>query len=245
MPMTKDLYVIIPAAGRGLRMGEGETKLFLPVNGVPVLGRTLHAFSSYARKKEGMIRMHIVIVTSSELIERVKNLVEENQFTFVESIVLGGETRQDSVQNGAIKLKELHSPPTKEDVVFIHDGARCLVDFNTLDRCFSDTAKYGVCVAAVPVKDTIKEVVEKGQSKVKETLDRGKLHAIQTPQAFLWEILEKSLKNAAENEITGTDDTSLAEAMGYPVFLTPGSYQNIKITTPEDILIAEAFLRAD
>jgi len=241
--MEKHLYVIIPAAGTGSRMNINESKLFLPIHGIPILTRTLLSFTFFSEKNK--VNVHSIIVTSQELLSRVSALVEENMFDFVEGIILGGQTRQDSVYNGVQHLTRLSRQPKENDIVFIHDGARCLVDEPTLLRCFFDAEKYGACTAAVPVKDTIKEAASKenGELLVEKTLKRELLHAIQTPQAFTWDILQKSYQNAKETGVIGTDDTSLAEAMGYTVHLTAGSYKNIKITTPEDIYVAEAFLK--
>ncbi len=245
--LRRPLYLIVPAAGLGTRMGISDSKQFLKINGVPVLARTLLAFSGY-QEKTG-ISIHAVIVTTEENISRVRELVEEYQISFVEKIVKGGATRQDSVACGIAALPMLEIPPQESDPVFIHDGARCMVDQETIASCYAGGHIYDVCVAATPCKNTIKMAIssEEGKEKVKhplvnKTLDRDTLFEVQTPQVFKYKILREVSKRAEDLGITATDDTALAEALGIEVHLIPCSYGNIKITTPEDAAIAEYML---
>ncbi len=234
----RHLYVIIPAAGQSRRMGGGRNKQFLPISGIPVLVRTLLAFKNYltVKEKEGPFFLHAVVVTSEPAIPEVFDLLREYGIRFAERVIAGGETRQDSVWNGVRSLAGLERPPLPDDVVFVHDGARCHVDGGTLERCFEGALRYGICTAAVPVKDTIKQVDARNGGKVLGTPDRAMLYAVQTPQAFLYRLLFKSYEAAHREGRKGTDDTSLAEALGLPVYVVEGSYSNIKITTPEDLL---------
>ena len=244
----RDLYVIIPAAGTGSRMGLSDSKQFLEIAGIPVLARTLLAFRNFEAKQP--IKLHAVVVTSYENIDRVWDLVEQYDIAFVEDVVEGGDTRQDSVAAGIDALSTLMRVPAPSDIVFIHDGARCMVDFETLRACFTGGMFYKVCVAATPCKNTIKmaaapeNTANAKMPHVSKTLDRSLLYEVQTPQVFKYGVLVEVFTRAYESGITGTDDTSLAEALGIPVNLVPCSYGNIKITTPEDAALAEFLLKS-
>ena len=244
--LRRPLYLIVPAAGLGTRMGISDSKQFFKINGVPVLARTLLAFSEY-KEKTG-ISIHAVIVTTEDNISRVQELVDEYNIAFVEKIVKGGKTRQDSVACGIAALSELETPPGDTDPVFIHDGARCMVDQDTIASCYAGGHIYDVSVAATPCKNTIKraaapkEGTKEKHPLVDQTLDRDTLYEVQTPQVFQYKVLLDVSKRAKEMGITATDDTALAEALGIDVHLIPCSYGNIKITTPEDAAIAEYML---
>ena len=244
--LRRPLYLIVPAAGLGTRMGISDSKQFFKINGVPVLARTLLAFSEY-KEKTG-ISIHAVIVTTEDNISRVQELVDEYNIAFVEKIVKGGKTRQDSVACGIAALSELETPPGDTDPVFIHDGARCMVDQDTIASCYAGGHIYDVSVAATPCKNTIKmaaapkEGAKEKHPLVDQTLDRDTLYEVQTPQVFQYKVLLDVSKRAKEMGITATDDTALAEALGIDVHLIPCSYGNIKITTPEDAAIAEYML---
>jgi 2-C-methyl-D-erythritol 4-phosphate cytidylyltransferase len=239
VPQQRHLYVIIPAAGQSRRMGGDRNKQFIPIDGIPVLVRTLIAFKEYlaAKEKTEAFYLHAIIVTSETAVPEVFDLLHEYKIPFVEKVIAGGETRQDSVWNGIRSLTDLGRPPKSDDVVFVHDGARCHVDSGTLERCLEGALLYGICTAAVPVKDTIKQVDASNGGKVLETPDRAMLYAVQTPQAFQYRLLFESYDAAYRDGRKGTDDTSLAEALGLPVYVVEGSYSNIKITTPEDLLL--------
>ncbi|NLW89788.1 MAG: 2-C-methyl-D-erythritol 4-phosphate cytidylyltransferase [Clostridiaceae bacterium] len=240
------LFVIIPAAGNGTRMSNSENKLFMDLVGSPVIERTLGAFHTFLNRmnKKTNFSMQTVVVTSEENIFKIRRICEKNNFSFVKDIVPGGESRQDSVWNGIVALSSLPFPPGEEDVVFIHDGARCLIDQGTLDRCFKASTMYEVCAASVPVKSTIKQTDKSDSGSVLSTPDRETLQEIQTPQVFRYSILVEAYSSAMRRGRIATDDTSLAEAIGANVRLVEGSYSNIKITTPEDFAIAESFLKS-
>ncbi len=265
-PQPRDLYVIIPAAGIGSRMRISDSKQFFKIGGVPVLARTLLAFEDFRVRLA--LPLHVVIVTSLDNMDRVHALIENYEISFVEKVVEGGATRQDSVAAGVSALGTLERVPDGSDIVFIHDGARCMVDFSTLQACFTGGMMYDVCVAATPCKNTIKfaavsefagagdaEIAagnEAGSGKVifedkrpplvEKTLDRSRLYEVQTPQVFKYRVLADVSARAQEAGISATDDTALAEALGVPVHLIPCSYGNIKITTPEDAALAEFML---
>jgi 2-C-methyl-D-erythritol 4-phosphate cytidylyltransferase len=252
----QDLYVIVPAAGLGTRMGISESKQFLKIAGIPVLARTLQAFSEFGKSTGKAV--HVVVVTNEYALDRVGELTKEYNLDIVEKIVIGGATRQDSVACGIRALETLSRVPGPLDIVFIHDGARCLLDQDTIKKCFAGGAAHQVCVTATPCKNTIKSVVPQdtaetksaeapagvasGDLLVEKTLDRSLLYEVQTPQVFKYCILKEVSEKAQAQGIQATDDTALAEALGYPVHLIAGSYRNIKITTPEDAVIAEYFL---
>ena len=235
--MAKRLYVIIPAAGNSTRMG--QNKLFMRIGGMSgptVIAKTLTAFKELA--KQG-VNISAILVTNESNMQLLADEVASQGFDFVEKIVLGGSSRTESVYNGVQALKDLEVPPAAEDAVFIHDGARPLVDTEILLDGLNKLKTCDVCVAGVPLKNTVKEVAG---DIVKGTPDRSALVEVQTPQCFKYNVLRRSYENAVANNIEATDDTALAELLGYKVVISKGSYRNIKITTPEDIKIAEALL---
>lgn len=216
---------VIAAAGQSARM-EGVDKLFAPLLGAPLLAHTLDAFEATPSIEA------IVLVLSVESLERGKALVKEHRFTKVCAICSGGPRRQDSVGNGL-----QHVPPLPW--VAVHDGARPCVTPELIARGLEEAARFGSAVAAVPVKDTIKVVGAGGL--VQATPDRTSLWAVQTPQIFPKDLLLQAYKQFGK--ATATDDASLMERAGHPVHVYLGSYGNIKVTTPEDLAIAEALLR--
>lgn len=257
--LDRHLYLIVPAAGIGSRMGISDSKQFLKIDGIPVLARTLLAFSEFSG--ETGVRLHAVIVTGAENIDRARALTEEYKIGFVEKIVEGGATRQDSVACGIAALSKLERTPKPCEPVFIHDGARCMVDQQTIAACYAAGISYDVSVAATPCKNTIKmakpedpsaKFSEAASSRsgspapavVDHTLDRSTLYEVQTPQVFHYETLLLVSSEAKEKGISATDDTALAEALGITVHLIPCSYGNIKITTPEDAALAEFMLKS-
>lgn len=232
--MTKKLYVIIPAAGSSTRMG--QNKLFLKIGGMTVIARTLSAFKELG--EEG-VHISAILVTNEAGKDLLEDEVATGGFGFVEKIVSGGASRTESVYNGVMALSSLDVPPSPDDAVFIHDCARPLVDTDILKDGLTRLETCDVCVAGVPLKNTVKEV---SGDIVTNTPDRSSLVEVQTPQCFKYDVLKRSYENAFANGIEATDDTALAELLGYNVFISKGSYRNIKITTPEDIRIAEALM---
>lgn len=383
------IFVIIPAAGKSERMGEGTDKLFIDIAGKPVIQRTLEAFASFAKDLEkSNIAVKVIVVTSATNNFQVHKLVKNNNYSFVHSVIIGGATRTESVWKGLEELDNMPIPPRDNDIVFIHDGARCLVSDQILDNCLEGILYNDICAAAVPAKNTIKKIdtvkpeeeapaapeapapaeaaapeapaaeekkpaskeeiesiikdypspfkapssaapkntsplgaavrpgsaasgsspfkpapstsgsspfapipeedtsseknspvwendegpISKHPSKfsrpvgfnkaailfnpnpnpppkaaaqirVESTPKRDELMEVQTPQVFRYNKLIESYANAMRNGITGTDDTELAERLHYKVTLVEGSYSNIKITTPEDVAMAEAIIK--
>ncbi|MSQ21760.1 MAG: 2-C-methyl-D-erythritol 4-phosphate cytidylyltransferase [Dehalococcoidia bacterium] len=215
---------IIVAAGQSSRMN-GVDKLFLPLIGIPLIAHTLAAFEAAPSIQS------IVLVLSQANVEQGKALVKQHGFAKVRQVCLGGESRQDSVRRGLEHL----APHTW---VVIHDGARPCVEPELIERGLKEATRWESAVAAVPVKDTIKIVGDQGM--VLETPDRQKLWAAQTPQVFPWDLLQKAYRQTG---VDATDDAALVERMGHPVHIFLGSYANIKVTTREDVLMAETLLR--
>lgn len=218
---------IVPAAGSSRRMG-GENKLLLNVGGMPVLVRTLLALD-HARLVD-----EIVIATREEDLLLIGDLCKQFAISKPVKIVLGGESRQESVLAAALEC----NPEGR--FIAVHDGARPLATPELIDRVIAFAHKTNAAAPGVPVKDTIK-VVQDG--KVISTPERDTLRAIQTPQVFDAQLLRAALQSAVENGAAVTDDCSAVELLGKEVYLTEGSYENIKITTPEDIAQAEEILR--
>lgn len=220
-------YAIVLAGGSGSRMGADCNKVLLELRGEPVIVRSVRAF-------QGLVD-GVVLVTREEDIPAVKHAVEAAQLDV--TVVPGGSSRQASVWNGLCAL------PAGCTHVLIHDGARCLVDEGTIRRCMASVEACGTGVAAIPAIDTIKQVDE--ANTVTATPDRSTLRAVQTPQGFTVDIIRHAHEAAMQEGFLGTDDASLVERLGIPVQLTLGDRRNIKLTTPEDMLMAEAFLPMD
>jgi len=222
--------VLVPAAGMGKRMGKPVAKQFLMLGDKPLLAHTLLAF-----QRASEIDEIIPILSHDDMQNCLGEIIEQYHITKVKTLVAGGKERQDSVANGLHKLEKDSS------IVLVHDGVRPFVTAEMIKMCV-DHAKKGECVAVgVPIKDTIKEVSAEGI--VRKTLERNKLWAIQTPQAFPVKTLKHAYEEAARQRIFGTDDAMLVERAGGTVRVLMGSYENIKITTPEDLLLAEEILK--
>ena len=214
---------VIAAAGRSRRMG-GKNKLFAVVGGQPLLAHSLIAFDGCPSVD------NVVLVLSPENIERGRELVAEGGFRKVAAVCEGGERRQDSVRNGLEALASCQW-------VVVHDGARPLVTAELIDRGLEAAKETGAAIAALPVRDTIKEVELQGL--IGRTLSRGQLWAAQTPQVFRYEILRQAHQRA-EGEVT--DDAALVEELGYQVKVFEGSPRNMKVTTAADLALVEALL---
>ena len=221
---------LIPAAGAGKRMGKAIAKQFLPLGDKPMLAHTLLAFQRASEVDE-----IIPILCQEDMEACLQDIIEQYHITKVKTLVVGGKERQESVANGLNKLEKDAS------VVLVHDGVRPFVTPEMIKETV-DLARKGECVTVgVPIKDTIKEVNEKGI--VRKTLERSRLWAIQTPQAFPVKTLRRAYEEASRQRMYGTDDATLVERSGGAVKVIMGSYENIKITTPEDLLLAEEILK--
>ncbi len=219
---------VIVAAGAGKRMGEDINKQFFELNGVPVVVRTLEIFA-----KSSFINEIILVLSNNDILYFKNHILAGGTFNKLSSVVTGGRTRQISVFNGLQRV----SPGT--DVVLVHDGARPFVKDDVLKNCIFGAMELGGACAGIPVKDTIKKTDGK---LIKETLDRSCLWAIQTPQAFKYHILMDAHKKARAEGFSGTDDSVLVERTGIRPGIVMGGYDNIKITTKEDLDLAQIIL---
>ncbi len=218
--------VIIPAAGRGKRMGASLPKQFLSLGDRPILVHTLQVFQFHPEVDQ------IVIATGEEDKQNVWELIKKYQLSKVTSVVTGGVERQDSVRHA---LKQLQT-----DWVLVHDAVRPFISSERIRVLLKEVRTHGAAVLAVPIKDTVKQVGKNGL--VEKTPDRSRLWAVQTPQAFRRTLLQQAHNEAEQHNVVGTDDAMLVERIGLPVKVVMGEYTNIKLTTPEDLIIAESFL---
>ena len=216
---------VVPAAGSSTRMG--QDKLFLPLNGVPVLLHTLRALDACPRIHE------IVVVTREEHLVPISQLCKDGAVEKVRKVVVGGATRSESVLAG---LREVD---TRAALIAIHDGARPLVSQRVLEEVLAAAAVCSAAAPSTPVKDTIKAA---HNGVIESTPDRSTLFAVQTPQVFDADLIRTALTRAVEEGVELTDDCGAVERLGIPVRLTAGEYINLKITTPEDAAVAEALL---
>ncbi len=239
-------YAIILAGGKGSRMKSDIPKQFLKLNNIPMICYSIETFES----NDNIDR--IVVVTSADYIEYMWKIIRSHGYKKITDVVEGGAERYDSVYSGLKCIRKMgkieekmqdHDSDKRKKYVFIHDGARPCVTDNIINSCMQDVKKYDACVAAVPVKDTIKVVDSKGIAV--NTPDRSTLWQIQTPQVFeMGLILEAYDKLYSDTDKKGiTDDAMVVEKyMDTKVKMTLSEYTNIKATTPEDILVTEAFL---
>lgn len=217
-------YAVIAAGGAGQRMGAEMPKQFLLLNGKPLLQYTIQTFL------QAFDDMHIILVLPVEHLakgmEIIKNINAEERI----QIIAGGETRFQSVKNG---LSYIMHP----SIVFVHDGVRCLVSQKLIQNCYEQAVEKGSAIPAVTAADSIR--IDEGSSHF--TIDRSKVRIIQTPQTFQSGILVEAFKQ--EYNYSFTDEAAVAEAAGYKVFLIQGDYNNLKITRPIDLYIAEKLLQ--
>ncbi|KMK74844.1 2-C-methyl-D-erythritol 4-phosphate cytidylyltransferase [Alkalihalobacillus pseudalcaliphilus] len=221
--------LVLLAAGQGKRMQAGRNKLFIELKGKPLITYTLKAFEEDEWCEE------IIIVAHQDEIDILKQIVRDFHYEKVKVILVGGAERQDSVRVGIAAID-------MEKIVLIHDGARPFVKKAYVHQLIAKTEEVGAAILAVPTKETIKEV---HQQRVSKTLERRLLWNVQTPQAFQLPIIQEAHQQALQEGRIGTDDASLVEWVKHPVAIVEGDYYNIKITTPEDLLFAEAILERE
>jgi len=226
----KDLLtVIVPAAGEGKRLGLGKNKAFAEICGMPLLVLCMRMLAGTK-----MVRRAIVVVGAAEIAETEAMLTAYRSRCFPDmdwQVTAGGRERQDSVANGLALVTD------REGYVAVHDGARPFAGRGVFARTLAKAKQCGAAVAAVPLKDTVK--VKDAGGFVVSTPDRASLCAVQTPQIFEVNVLRNAYDFLKEHPFAVTDDASLAEAFGNPIAVAEGSYDNIKVTTPEDLLLAE------
>ena len=220
---------VIVAAGSSQRMG-GQNKLLLPLAGAPVLAHTLRAFEKCAAVRD------IVLVCREQDILPYTELARSYGVGKLRTVTRGGDSRTASVLAG------LRAAPADAALVAVHDGARPLVSEAVITEAVCAAAEHGAAAPVVPVKDSIKRIAD---GTIAADVPRDTIAAVQTPQVFRRELLLRALEDAARSGRSFTDDCAAVEAMGQAVQATHGSYENIKITTPEDILVAQALLQKE
>lgn len=223
---TEPVTAIIPAAGSSRRMG-GENKLLIPLNGIPILVYTLQAFHDCDFVDK------IILLCKEEDITEYFSICKEYDLYKVFKIAKGGKTRTESVLAGILNC------PDETKWVAVHDAARPFITEEIISDTIKKAQLFGAAAPIVPIKDSIKRV-ENG--KIIENIERDTLAAVQTPQVFEKDLLKKALEQVISDQFPVTDDCSAVEHLGIQVTTTQGSYENIKITTPEDLMFAEAIL---
>ncbi len=217
-------YIIIVAGGKGLRMGGEVPKQFLPVGGIPVLMRTLMRFREYSSE------LNIILVLPREQQDYWRSLCQQHQFRIDHQLASGGRTRFHSVQNGLALI-----PDDAEGVVGVHDGVRPFVSVEVVRRCFEAARSAGAVVPVVPVVETLRVVGARGATS--HTVPRDNYRLVQTPQCFDIQLLKAANQQPYTDAFT--DDASVVEAYDHPITLVEGNRENIKLTTPFDLRVAE------
>ncbi|MBI4641788.1 MAG: 2-C-methyl-D-erythritol 4-phosphate cytidylyltransferase [Candidatus Tectomicrobia bacterium] len=222
---------LIPAAGSGKRMGGGTEKQFLYLGSKPLLAYTLERFQQCE-----VIDEIYIILPQGKMTFCEDEIVKRYAFSKVKELIAGGERRQDSVYYGLKAVK----PDTM--IVVIHDGVRPFIEESLIRHVIEAAREWGAAIAALPEQDTIKEVTQ--DQFVSQTIDREKIWRVQTPQAFHYPLLWKAFEKAMSCGYYGTDEAYLIEQIGHPIKIVGGSPFNIKVTTPDDLVLGEAILQA-
>ncbi len=216
------ITVIVAAAGQGKRLGADVPKQFLKIAGEPILVKTLRAFCSNEHID------NIFIVTGKDYISHCEELVGEYGLEKVAGVVEGGRERQDSVYRA---LQQIESVSPDTEYVLVHDAARPFISQETIDSVIESAVRVGAAIACVPVKDSIRQ----GNSEESRNVDRSSLYSVQTPQGFRKSLLTEAYEKAFSDNYYGTDDAGLVDRIGQRIELVMGQYDNIKITTKEDM----------
>lgn len=219
-------YIIIVAGGKGLRMGGDIPKQFLPVAGIPVLMRTMMRFREYSPD------IQIILVLPKAQQEYWNSLCRQHQFNIPYLLADGGKTRFHSVQNGLALV-----PDDADGVVGVHDGVRPFVSVDTIRRCYDEARSSKAVVPVIPVVETVRHLAANGSSR---TVPRDEYRLVQTPQCFDIQLLKAANKQPYNDGFT--DDASVVETFGYSITLVDGNRENIKITTPGDMKMAEMLI---
>jgi len=217
---------IIPAAGRGKRIGAPVPKQFLEIQGKPLLHHTLTVFASCK-----LIDYVVLVMPRADVDEIGEDWL--NKYAIVREVVVGGEQRQDSVYNGFNSLEE------GTDIVVVHDGVRPFTTPQMITATVEAAQQHGAAITAIPVSDTVKQAAD---GVVKQTVSRDGVWRVQTPQAFQCGLLQQAFKKAKKDSYYGTDEGSLVEYVGERVKIVPGSEMNIKINRKEDLVVGESLL---
>lgn len=231
MKTSAKTSALIPAGGSGRRMSANRAKQYLLIDGMPILAHTLMVFQA-----SPAIDNITVIVPEDDIHDVKKEIINKYGISKVAGVVPGGAERQDSVRNGLANIGD------DTDVVVIHDGVRPFITDALISRSVEEAIRNKAATLGVPSRDTIKTVGPDGW--IVNTLNRSELRMIQTPQTFLRHVIQQAYRKAYEDNFYGTDDAMLVERLGIPVKIIEGSYYNIKITTGEDLLLAETLMRS-
>ena len=228
-------YIIIVAGGKGLRMGSDIPKQFLPIGGKPVLMRTLERFRAYS------IALQIILVLPEAQQDYWRQLCEEYHFNIEHQIANGGQTRFHSVQNGLALV-----PDDAEGVVGVHDGVRPFPSIEVIRNCYETAREKKAVIPVIPVVETVRQLIDSDSqlsilnSQLSKTVPRDEYRLVQTPQAFDIQLLKAANRQPYNDGFT--DDASVVESYGYAITLVEGNRENIKITTPYDLKIAEVLI---
>ena len=216
-------YIIIVAGGSGSRMGSDTPKQFLELHGLPILMHTLKKF------QQTVVGGEIILALPEKELSTWQSLCEKHQFDVPHQIVNGGKSRFHSVQNALQKLN-------KKSIVAIHDGVRPLVSETVINNCIESAEKFGAAIPTLPIQDSIRKISDYGN----QIANRNQFVLVQTPQCFQSEVILKAYQQEYYNSFT--DDASVVEQLGHNIHLVVGNKENIKITTPEDLKMAEALV---
>ena len=219
-------YIIIVAGGKGLRMGGDLPKQFMPLHGKPVLMHTIERCRAYSDE------LKIILVLPHEQQDYWRQICQKHNFTIEHTVVDGGQTRFHSSQNGVAAV-----PDDATGVIGIHDGVRPFVSEETIARCFEAARQFGAALPVLPVTDTLRRVTDDGGYNVQ----RNDYRTVQTPQTFDAQLLKQAFKQPYSDNFT--DDASVVEALGHKVTMVDGNRENIKLTTPFDLVVAEALIK--
>lgn len=224
-------YIIIVAGGKGLRMGSDIPKQFLPIGGKPVLMRTLERFREYSAE------LQMILVLPEAQQEYWHQLCKEYHFDVEYTLANGGQTRFHSVQNGLAKV-----PDDAQGVVGVHDGVRPFPSIEVIKNCYETARTKKAVIPVIPVVETVRQLISNGQKNSK-TVPRDQYRLVQTPQTFDIQLLKAANRQPYNDGFT--DDASVVESYGYEITLVEGNRENIKITTPFDLIMAEALLSSN
>ena len=236
--MFMRVFVILPAAGLGTRMAPGhatpnDPKQFLALQGLPILVHSLRAFAAVPRVTS------IYVAVRKPEISRMQALIAEHALAARVQVVEGGDTRQESVSRA---LKALSAD--EDDVILVHDAVRPLIDPATIERTIEAVESYGAAIVGLPAVDTIKQVERTARGTiVTSTIPREYIVQAQTPQGFRWSVLRQAFADAEADGFVGTDEASVVERSGVQVAVVLGSPENLKITHPGDLQLAEFYLQ--
>ncbi len=225
-------FAIIVAAGKSRRMKKSENKIFLPLQNKPIIYFAIKAFQNCDLIGE------IIVVAQKNDFGKIREINKEYGFNKIKKIIEGGKERQDSVYNGLMSIKNAKN----DDIIVIHNGSNPFVKEKEIFECIGAARKHGAAVVGFELKDTIKKIKNEF---VEATIDRANVFQVQTPQAIKYGLFIEAYKHAKNKKITATDDVSLVEALGKKVKIVNCSYENIKITTEDDLRIAEGILMKD